>query len=174
MKNYLLLILSCLLIISCRSKSHAVLEYKQLPMLRVENEGLIPLINHAIDYFDNMDVKPDSLFLTISTLKRPNQDYHTLLISSNEYRITIFNGYDNPIGFFYHNNYLFIVYDEESRQFFSTSSIKKSFYIDPYIKDKLQVIDDSQPYWYYYYHDGSFVLLRECLPFSDDDQNNEE
>ena len=166
-RGHLLLLLGCLLMNCCRSQSHAILEYKQLPMLHVENDSLVPLINHAIDYFDNMDVKPDSLFFTISTLKRPDQDFHTLLISSDHHRITIFNGYNDPIGFFYHNDYLFIVYNEESKQFFSTSNTKRSFHFDPHIKDKLQVIDDSQPYWYYYYYDGSFELFRECLPFTD-------
>jgi len=138
--------------------------FTQLPLLSIENGNLIPLIDSVVRFYDSFEQKSDSLFITISTLKRPEQEYPILLISSNEHRITIFDGLEDPIGFFYHKNYLFVVYNKESEQFFSTTNTKKSFCYDPHIKDKLFVIDDSQPYWYYKFFGDKFVLLSECIP----------
>lgn len=164
MKNFLLLILSCIFLNSCNSQSRITNKFKQLPMLSIENENLLPLIDDVVRFYDNIEQKSDSLFITISTLKRSGQENPVLLISSNEHRITIFDGLEDPIGFFYHKNYLFVVYNKESEQFFSTTNTKKSFCYDPHIKDKLFVIDDSQPYWYYKFFGDKFVLLSECIP----------
>jgi hypothetical protein len=150
---------------SCLSQKHPVLKYKQLPMLLIENEGLIPLFDKSVSFIDTIEEKPDSLFFTINTHKRSKQDYYTLQISSKEHRITIFNGYEDPIGYFYYKNHLFIVYNQESEQFFSETNNKKSFCYDPKIKDKLLVIDDSLPYWDYLYYNDKFILCGESIPF---------
>ena len=164
MKNFLLLILSCIFLNSCNSQSRITNKFKQLPMLSIENENLLPLIDDVVRFYDNIEQKSDSLFITISTLKRSGQENPVLLISSNEHRITIFDGYDNPFGYFYYKNYLFVVYEKESERFFSSTNTQKSFQYDPHIKEKSFVIDDSQPYWYYCFFDDNFVLISECIP----------
>ena len=153
-----------MLLNSCNSQSQLTIKYKQLPMLSIENENLLPLIDDVVRFYDNIEQKSDSLFITISTLKRPGQDNPILLISSNEHRITIFDGYDNPYGYFYYKSYLFVFYEKESEQFFSLTNTKKDFRYDPHIKNKPFVIDDSQPYWYYYFCGDNFVLFGECIP----------
>ena len=174
MRNYLLLIISCMLLTSCNSQSQFTMKFKQLPILSIENENLIPLIDSVVRFYDNIEQKSDSLFITISTLKRPGQEYSILLISSDEHRITIFDGYRDPIGCFYYKDYLFVVYEKESEQFFSSTNTKKSFRYDPHIKDKIFVIDDSQPYWYYYCYGDCFVLFSECIPPEYSPQHNDE
>lgn len=164
MRNFLLLILSCILLNSCNSQSRLNNKFKQLPGLSIRNENLLPLIDDVVRFYDNIEQKSDSLFITISTLKRPGQEYPILLISSNEHRITIFDGYDDPIGYFYYKNYLFVIYEKESEQFFASTNTQKNFRYDPHIKEKPFVIDDSQPYWYYYCFGDHFVLVSECIP----------
>lgn len=153
-----------MLLNSCNSQSQLTIKFKQLPMLSIENENLLPLIDDVVRFYDNIEQKSDSLFITISTLKRIGQEYPILLISSNEHRITIFDGRNDPIGYFYYKSYLFVVYEKESEQFFSSTNTKKRFLYDPNIEDKPFVIDDSQPYWYYYYFGDNFVLFSECIP----------
>ena len=126
MKNFLLLILSCIFLNSCNSQSRITNKFKQLPMLSIENENLLPLIDDVVRFYDNIEQKSDSLFITISTLKRSGQENPVLLISSNEHRITIFDGYDNPFGYFYYKNYLFVVYEKESERFFSSTNTQKA------------------------------------------------
>lgn len=149
-------------------------DYRQLPILSIENENLIPLIDSVVRFYDNIEQKSDSLFITISTSKRPGQEYSILLISSDEHRITIFDGIRDPIGCFYYKNYLFVVYEKESAQFFSPTNTKKSFPYDPHIKDKPFVIDDTHPYWVYYYHNGETKLLGESIPPEYSPQRNDE
>lgn len=164
MKHYLILIMASLQLCSCLSQSQSVLEYKQLPMLLIENEELFPLFDKSISFYDNVREKPDSLFFTINTNKRSEQDFYTLQISSNEHRITIFNGYEDPVGFFYYKNHLFVVYNQKSEKFFSVTNNKRSFCHDPKIKEKLIVLDDSLPYWDYIYYNDNFILCGESIP----------
>ena len=158
----------------CRPQTPVVIKSKQLPKLSIENKDLLSLVDDIARFFDSVEQKNDSLFITIHTYQRPGHDFYTLLMSSNQYRITIFDGCEDPIGYFYHDNYLFVVYNKDSEQFFSATGVQKSFYYNPKIKDKQQIIDDSQSYWWYYYKDGNFVLFGECIPPQYDNQNNEE
>lgn len=174
MRNYFFLILLCVLLNSCNSQAQFSIKYKQLPMLSIENENLLPIIDDVVRFYDIIEQRPDSLVITISTLKRTEQESPILLISSNEHRITIFDGQDDPIGYFYYKNYLFVVYEKESELYFSSTNIKKSFRYDPNIKEKPFVIDDSQPYWYYYCFGNNFVLLNECIPPKYRPQSNDE
>ena len=159
-----LFLLAIMLLWGCQIKSQVFSEYKQLPLLAVENQEIIPLLDNSTEFFDQIDTKSDSLYFIIRTHKRPEQNFKILHIESNEHRDAFFDDYDDPIGFFYYRNYLFVVYDKESEEFFSQTDIKKRFYYDPPAKDKLQVIDDSHPYWVYYYNNGIFNLLGQSIP----------
>lgn len=164
MKTHLLLLLASMLLGGCQIKSQVIVKYKQLSLLTIEKREIIPLLDNSVEFFNQIETRPDSLYFIIRTHKRSEKDFQILQIDSDEHRNTIFNGYDDPIGFLYYKNYLFVVYDKESELFFSLTDTKKNFYYDPYIKNKLQVIDDSHPYWVYQYFDGHFKLLGESLP----------
>ena len=163
MKTHLLFLLASMLLWGCQIKSQVISEYKQLPLLAVENQEIIPLLDNSTEFFDQIDTKSDSLYFIIRTHKRPEQNFKILQIDSNEHRDAIFDGYDDPIGFFYYKNYLFVVYDKDSEVFFSLTDTKKSFYYN-FTKDNLQIIDDTHPYWVYYYNNGMFNLLGQSIP----------
>lgn len=174
MKNYLFPLLAIVSLCCCQTKSQTIVKYRQLPKLSIEKEVIFPLLDNAVNLFDSIEKKPDSLYFIFNTTKRPENEFYLLQIDSDEYRLKIFDGSSNPIGYFYYKNYLFVVYGKESEQFFSSTNTKKSFRYDPHIKDKLFVIDDSHPYWVYYYHNGKIKLLGNSIPPEYSPQHNDE
>jgi len=154
----------CLLLCCCHSQSQ-IARHKQLPMLSVTNTELLSLIDKSVHFFDNIEDKTDSLFFSIDVHKRHEKDdAYTLQISSEENWMSIFNGIEDPIGFFYYYGYLFVVYNKESERFFSTTNSNKSFPCEPSIKNKLLIIDNGLPYWDYIFFDNQFIPSGESIP----------
>ena len=156
--------LASMFLCCCQTKSQTIVKYRQLPMLSIEKEDIFPLLDNAVNLYDSIEKKSDSLYFVFNTTKKPENDFYLLQIDSDEYRIKIFDGYREPIGYFCYKSYLFVVYGKESEQFFSSTNTKKSFRYDPHIKDKLFVLDDSHPFWVYYYYKGKTKLLGKSIP----------
>ena len=104
MKNYLFPLLAIVSLCCCQTKSQTIVKYRQLPKLSIEKEVIFPLLDNAVNFFDSIEKKPDSLYFIFNTTKRPENEFYLLQIDSDEYRLKIFDGSSNPIGYFYYKN----------------------------------------------------------------------
>jgi hypothetical protein len=139
--------------------------YKELSMLLIKDTNLVPILDSVVSFDKNCEGYHEPLVFSIDvSFKKENADeFYELLIASHDDINLAMDSLQPFFGYFYYKNYLFLVFGEAAKKFFSTTKTKKKFTYIIYDEDyKFKIgyydVDDSYPYWYCYYIDNRFIF----------------
>lgn len=138
----------------------------ELHLLNIEEKNFLSILDSIILHEKKCDYFDGELLFDVLIKKFENNYYLISIWSQTDINISLsFDLY----GYFYYQNYLFVVQGEQCEDIFSICDTKRLFkYIDynhsdfqPKKGEKVMIYiynDDSFSQWHYWYINGKFIL----------------
>jgi hypothetical protein len=145
-----IIVLNCIL---CPVFSQSNTNNKNLPEFIVTNEDFEYILDITIEEYNKCENKKKDYHFVISMgeeKKQAHSDVKNLYIRRSYYKDFVSSGY----GFFYYNDYLFILQGQQLKDIFSKTNRVKIF------RNKQEPISTfDPPRWLYYYWNKEFYFI---------------
>ena len=143
---------------------------KQIELLHlsIDEENFLSILDSILTHEKDCDYYDCKLLFSVS-IRKSEENFLISIESQKDISLLLSL---KSYGYFYHQNHLFVVQDEQCKDIFSTCGTKRTFkYTDynhpdfqPKKGDKVTIYnfnDDSFSQWYYWYANSKFILEEE-------------